>query len=136
MNVRTKIISVPDRASTITGHTIQQFVTLPAAPWEEADSEIEVEFVNVNSKVTIFGTTFANVTKAARELKTDRASMANAFMFDRLEQYLEGNLAREKSGVRHYQTFTALYEKSLKRRTCPPCDHKCNEGRDCPERNK
>ena len=46
MNVRTKIISVPDRASTITGYTIQQFVTLPAAPWEDADSEIEVEFVN------------------------------------------------------------------------------------------
>jgi hypothetical protein len=116
MNVRTKIIAVPDRASTITGYTIQQFVTLPAAPWEEADSEIEVEFVNVNSKVTIFGTTFANVSKAAKDLKVDRTGLANALMFDRLQQYLEGNLAREKSGVRHYKTFTTLYEKSLKRK--------------------
>ena len=134
MNMRTKIITVPDRTSTITGYTVQQFVTLPAAPWEQADNEIEVAFVNLASKVTIFGTTFPSVSRAAKELKVDRTGLANAFMFGKLQQYLDGQLAREKTGVRPNKTFTALYEKSLK--TCPPCNHNCNEGRDCPARQQ
>ena len=115
MNMRTKIITVPDRTSTITCHTVQQFVTLPAAPWEQADNETKVKFVGLGSKVTIFDTTFASVTRAAKELKTDRTSMANAFLFDRLQQYLDAQLAREKAGARPYKTFTTLYEKSLQR---------------------
>jgi hypothetical protein len=117
--MRTKIVNVPDRSSTITGYTVQQFVTLPAAPWEKADNESEVQFVNVGSKVTILGVTFANVSRAAKELRVERTSLANALMFDRLQQYLDGQLARERAGIRPNKTFTALYEKSLQRKNDP-----------------
>lgn len=109
--MRTKIIAVADRNAMVTGPNVQQFVTLPAAPWEQADNDREVAFVNLGSKVTILGTTFANVTRAAKDLKVDRASLARALLFNKLNQYVDGQLAREKSGVRRYQTFTALYEK-------------------------
>jgi len=134
--MRTKIVNVPDRSSTITGHTVQQFVTLPAAPWEDADNENEIPFVNVGSKVTIWGATFANVSRAAKELKVERTSLANALMFDRLQQYLDGQLSRENAGIRPYKTFTTLHEKWLRKNACPPCTHDCNQGRDCLARIK
>lgn len=111
MNMRTKIIKIADRNSMVTGPSIQQFVTLPAAPWEQADNEREFAYENLGSKVSILGTTFANVSRAAKDLKVDRSGLANALMFDKLDQYVDGQLAREKSNVRPNKTFTALYEK-------------------------
>jgi hypothetical protein len=115
--MRTKAIQVVDRVSTISGPSTPQFVTLPAAPWEQADSEREIGAWKVGSMVTIFGTTFVNATRAAKDLKVDRTGLANACLFGRLDQYIEGQLARERSNVRTNKTFTALYEKSLKRQS-------------------
>jgi hypothetical protein len=134
MNMRTRTIAVVDRNSVVSGPSIPQFVTLPAAPWETADGD--KDFTGAGQKVVIYGKTFANVKQAARELHVDLTYLRRAIMFDRMDQYLQYQLSREKSGARLYNIFTELHEKSLERKTCPPCNHNCNEGRDCPERNK
>jgi hypothetical protein len=115
--MRTKVITVVDRVSTISGQSTPQFVTLPAAPWEKADSDREIGVGKVGSVIKIFGTTFSSASKAAKELRVDKSGLANACLFGKLDQYLQGQLARERSGVRPYKTFTALYEKSLKRQS-------------------
>jgi hypothetical protein len=112
MNARTKVMAVTDRHSTVSGPSMQHFVTMPAAPWEQADSP----------KVTIFGRAFVSVSRAAKDLKVDRTSLSNAILFNRLEQYLTHQMARERTGNKADKAVTALYQKSQK---CPPCNHDC-----------
>lgn len=109
--MRTKIVNVPDRSSTITGHTVQQFVTLPAAPWEAADHDID--FKGAGPRVVIFGKIFTNIKQAAKELHVDLTYLRRAILFDRMDQYLQYQLGREKTGARPYKIFTDLYEQSL-----------------------
>lgn len=119
--MRTKSIEVVDRNSVVSGPSIPKFVTMPAAPWEKADGD--KDFTGAGQKPVIFGKTFANVKQAARELHVDLTYLRRAILFDRMDQYLQYQLSREKSGARLYNSFTELYEKSLQRKTCPPCTH-------------
>ena len=132
--MRTKSIEVVDRNSVVSGPSIPKFVTMPAAPWERADDD--KDFTGAGQKIMIFGKTFANIKQAARELHVDLTYLRRAIQFDRMDQYLQHQLGREKTGARPYQIFTELYEQSKQRKTCPPCTHDCNEGRNCPARQQ
>ena len=113
--MRTKTIPVVDRSSTVSGPSTPQFVTLPAAPWEASDREHIPKSIHVGSKIEIFGKMFVSVTRAAKDLKVDRTSLLNAYAFGKLDQYVAGHLAKEKSGARPYKTFATLYDKLQKR---------------------
>lgn len=42
--------------------------------------------------------------------------------------------APRKFSVDH-QTFSNNWDQIFKKKTCPPCNNDCNQGRDCPARN-
>lgn len=113
--MRTKIVAVTDRNSVVTGPSVPQYVTLPAAPWETADHD--VDFKGAGPRVVIFGKTFTNIRQASKELHVDLTYLRRAILFDRMDQYLQYQLGREKTGARPYRIFTDLYEQSLQRKT-------------------
>lgn len=113
--MRTKIVAVVDRNSVVTGPSLPQYVTLPAAPWEKTDDDSD--FKGAGPRVVIFGKVFSSVKQAAQELHVDVTYLRRAILFDRMDQYLQYQLGREKTGARPYRIFTDLYEQSLQRKT-------------------
>lgn len=108
--MRIKTVSVYDKSKIAAGMDGCDKISLPAAPWENADCA-RVAKVNEYSgryrgSVRILGVLYPNASKAAGKLRLNRNNLIAAIKDDRLDAFIRGVQAEELAGTRPFKTLT------------------------------